>query len=97
MIHVHCTLYMKIHVPSMLAIGVETIKQTNTTNKEAATVAYKIHNTQPQWLNNQPPWLEVGVLLGAHASPIFGHSLIIDTVIIVDCVNKYAWCPQHQM
>ena len=62
---------MKIHVPSMLAIGVETInKQTQQTNK------------QPQWLikfikhshkglrnikaatlalknnnNNQPPWL----------------------------------------
>ena len=35
---------MKIHVPSMLAKGVETInKQTNTTNKQAATMAYKIH------------------------------------------------------
>ena len=33
------TVYMKIHVPSMLAIGVETInKQTQQTNK------------QPQWL-----------------------------------------------
>ena len=35
---------MQIHVPSM---GVETInKQTKTTNKQAATMAYKIHKTQ---------------------------------------------------
>ena len=32
---------MKIHVPSMLAIGIEMIKP----NKHAA---YKIHKTQPQ-------------------------------------------------
>ena len=35
---------MKIRVPSMLAIGVET----NTTNKQTATMAYKSHKTQPQ-------------------------------------------------
>ena len=35
-------MYMKNHVPSMLAKGVETI------NKQAATMAYKIHKTQPQ-------------------------------------------------
>ena len=35
------TVYMKIHV---LAIGVEMI------NKQAATMAYKIHKTQPQRL-----------------------------------------------
>ena len=33
---------MKIHVPSMLAIGIETI------NKQTAIMAYKIHKTQPQ-------------------------------------------------
>ena len=36
--------YMKIHVPSMLAISVETInkqtQQTNTTNKQAAMYMY---------------------------------------------------------
>ena len=45
----------------MLAIGVETInKQTNTTNKQAATMAYKIHKIQPQRAQEilkQPPWL----------------------------------------
>ena len=35
---------MKIHVSSMLAIGGEMI------NKQPATMAYKIHKTQPQWL-----------------------------------------------
>ena len=30
--------YMKIHVPSMLAIGIQTIN-----NKQAATMDYKIH------------------------------------------------------
>ena len=40
------SMYMKIHVPSMLAIAVETInKQTQQTNKQAATMAYKIHKT----------------------------------------------------
>ena len=39
---------MKNHVPSMLAKGVETIKLTNKHNKQAATMAYKIHKTQPQ-------------------------------------------------
>ena len=35
---------MKIHVPSMLAIGIDKhTQQTNTTNKQAATMAYKIH------------------------------------------------------
>ena len=53
---------MKIHVPSMLAKGKEMI------NKQAPTMAYKIHKTQPQWLrkiaishhgleNKQPQWL----------------------------------------
>ena len=61
--YVLVVLYMKIHVPSMLAIGVETInKQTQQTNKQtsshkglenikAATLAYKNNN------NNQPPRL----------------------------------------
>ena len=35
---------MKIHVPSMLAIGIEMIKP----NKQAATMAYKIQKMQPQ-------------------------------------------------
>ena len=50
---------MKIHVPSMLAIGVETINK-QTTNKQAATMAYKIHKTQPQRaykILKQPLWL----------------------------------------
>ena len=34
---------MKIHVPSMLAIGIETINKRTQTNKQAATMAYKIH------------------------------------------------------
>ena len=45
-------MYMKLHVPSMLAKGVETInkqtQQTSSHNKQAATMAYKIHKTQPQ-------------------------------------------------
>ena len=58
--HMYCTytcmyIYMKIHVPSMLAIGV------HTTNKQAATMA-SLKLEQPLWLrkiknNNQPPWL----------------------------------------
>ena len=36
---------MNIHVPSMLALGVETI---NKQTQQAATMAYKIHKTQPQ-------------------------------------------------
>ena len=35
---------MKIHVPSMLAIGVEMI---NKQTQQTATMAYKIHKTQP--------------------------------------------------
>ena len=43
---------MKIHVPNMLPICVETInKQTQQTNKQAATLGYKNNN------NNQPQWL----------------------------------------
>ena len=39
---------MKIHVPSMLAIGVETMnKQTQLTNKQPQWLI-KIHKTQPQ-------------------------------------------------
>ena len=41
-------MYMKIHVPSMLAIGVETINKQTQQKKQAATMAYKIHKTQPQ-------------------------------------------------
>ena len=40
-LNIHMYMYMKIHVSSMLAIGIETL--TNTTNKQAATMAYKIH------------------------------------------------------
>ena len=46
--------YIKIHVPSMLAKGIETI------NKQSATMAQKIHKSQPQRAQKilkQPPWL----------------------------------------
>ena len=39
-------MYMKIHVPSMLAKGVEIRR--NKHSKQAATMAYTIHKTQPQ-------------------------------------------------
>ena len=41
---------MQIHVPSMLALGVETInKQTKTTNKQTIS-HHGLENKQPQWL-----------------------------------------------
>ena len=41
------TTYIMIHVPSMLAKGVETNNKKKH-NKQAATMAYKIHKTQLQ-------------------------------------------------
>ena len=58
--------HIKIHVPSMLATGVETMnKQTQQTN----TMAYKSHKTQPQRAQKilkQPLWFRKTTITTSH-------------------------------
>ena len=53
---------MKIHVSSMLAIDGEMI------NKQPATMAYKIHKTQPLWLRKIAIAISHNGLENVHAS-----------------------------